>query len=81
MSFPGFTAEASLYKTSENYKMDGTIGAPASGEKMMVQPSQDSSNCHCWWDSPFCAGHVWYVPCTCWINGFPSFYNYPIGSC
>lgn len=77
MSLPGFTAELSLYKTSEQYKVDGVVGA-AVGSENVVQPSQ------CFVDSypAFCYNHQQWFRQVCIYAGMPYEAGYvPLGSC
>lgn len=43
MNMPGFTAEVSLYRTSERYHMVGTSAPSAGGGEVVPQSSHD-----CW---------------------------------
>lgn len=52
MTMPGFTAEASLYRTNERYQMIETLVAPADGR--MIVPQQECGIhgpdiCCCMW--------------------------------
>lgn len=53
------------------------VGSPGNGSQ---EPDQ-GSNCHCYWENTYCVGHTLYVDCICWINGFPTYRTYAIGSC
>ena len=82
MVLPGFTAEYSLYRTSQSYTADGTTSARATGADMVVQPAQIPSECvHCYWDSVWCANRTLWVRCLCSVRGMLSPQNFPIGSC
>lgn len=45
MKMPGFTAEASLYKTGENYKEAGAFEASASGTAIVPQACVNIGPC------------------------------------
>jgi len=47
MNMPGFTAEASLYKPSERYKMVGTL-ATLAGSAEVVPQAFDDVGCMQW---------------------------------
>jgi hypothetical protein len=45
MRMPGFTAETSLYRTSEYYNMGGTFGALAGGAEVVPQACTSLGPC------------------------------------
>ena len=76
MSLPGFTAEASLYKTSERYQITGTVtqaegtihlaqGIPPVGGNWPSQPSC-TADCLIRCRKYDCQGDPWFCGSWCW---------------
>lgn len=53
MNFPGFTAELSLYKTSEQYHLESAIHRYREGSSKGVIPAGDDDCCYWTWSLLF----------------------------
>ena len=58
MRLPGFTAESSLYKTSEHYQLESIAGLFRDRDALGVSPAQDDLCCSVVWSL-----YLWSICC------------------